>query len=205
MKALGHFRTINHHKMLVMKGCFKVGLYRQGIMHDMSKYMPSEFLVGCKYFQGTRSPNNAEREATGVSSAWLHHKGRNKHHYEYWIDYSLNRDEGFVGVKMPEKYIVEMCIDRISASKTYNKENYNEKLPLMYYEKGAEKLGNMLHKDTADLLKKLLIMLSEKGEEETYRYIRRDILKNDDHLSVKMGKMIRKWYHKSKNTKNSAH
>ncbi|MDO4473909.1 MAG: DUF5662 family protein [Eubacteriales bacterium] len=205
MKALGHFRTINHHKLLVMKGCFKVGLYRQGIMHDMSKYMPSEFLVGCKYFQGTRSPNNAEREATGVSSAWLHHKGRNKHHYEYWIDYSLNRDEGFVGVKMPEKYIVEMFIDRISASKTYNKEYYNEKLPLMYYERGAEKLGNMLHKDTADLLKKLLIMLSEKGEEETCRYIRREILKNDSNLSVIIGKKIRNWYHKARNEKNSAH
>ena len=92
MKAIEHLRTINHHKLLVMKGCFKVGLYRQGLMHDLSKYTPSEFLVGCKYYQGNRSPNNAEREATGVSSAWLHHKGRNKHHYEYWIDYSLNKE-----------------------------------------------------------------------------------------------------------------
>ncbi len=67
MKAIEHLRTINHHKLLVMKGCFKVGLYRQGLMHDLSKYTPSEFLVGCKYYQGNRSPNNAEREATGVS------------------------------------------------------------------------------------------------------------------------------------------
>lgn len=205
MKALEHLRTINHHKLLVMEGCFKVGLYRQGLMHDMSKYTPSEFLIGCKYYQGTRSPNNAEREATGVSSAWLHHKGRNKHHYEYWIDYSLDHNEGFVGVKMPTKYIVEMFFDRIAASKTYNKENYNEQLPLRYYERGAEKLGNMLHKDTADLLKKLLIMLSEQGEEATCTYIRREVLKNDHHPLVVIGKMIRKQYHKYQSKKNSAH
>ena len=91
MKAWRHFRTITHHKILVMKGCFKLGLYRQGLLHDMSKYSPTEFLVGCRYYQGTRSPNNAEREAKGYSSAWLHHKGRNKHHYEYWIDYGMKK------------------------------------------------------------------------------------------------------------------
>ena len=121
MKAIEHLRTINHHKLLVMKGCFKVGLYRQGLMHDLSKYTPSEFLVGCKYYQGNRSPNNAEREATGVSSAWLHHKGRNKHHYEYWIDYSLNKEEGIVGMRMPTRYVVEMFVDRVSASRLIRK------------------------------------------------------------------------------------
>ena len=94
MKAIQHLKTINHHKWLVMKECFQVGLYKQGLLHDLSKYSPSEFLVGCRYYQGNRSPNNAEREATGYSKAWLHHKGRNKHHYEYWIDYSANPEEG---------------------------------------------------------------------------------------------------------------
>ena len=69
MKALQHLQTINHHKYLVMKECFEVGLYKQGLLHDMSKYSPTEFLVGCKYYQGNRSPNNAEREATGYSQA----------------------------------------------------------------------------------------------------------------------------------------
>ena len=75
MKAWQHFCTITHHKILVMKGCFRVGLYRQGLMHDLSKYGWTEFRVGAKYYQGTRSPNNAEREKLGYSSAWLHHKG----------------------------------------------------------------------------------------------------------------------------------
>ena len=69
MKAYEHFCTITHHKRLVMKGCFKVGLYKQGLLHDLSKYTPVEFLVGCRYYQGTRSPNNAEREEKGYSSA----------------------------------------------------------------------------------------------------------------------------------------
>ena len=87
MKALQHLKTINHHKWLVCQGCFKVGLYKQGLLHDLSKYSPTEFLVGCKFYQGTRSPNNAEREVKGYSAAWLHHKGRNRHHYEYWLVY----------------------------------------------------------------------------------------------------------------------
>ena len=99
MKAWHHLKTILHHKRLVRAGCFKVGLYRQGIMHDWSKYSPTEFLVGCKYYQGNMSPNNAERAARGYSSSWLHHKGRNKHHMEYWIDYSVDKEKGICGME----------------------------------------------------------------------------------------------------------
>ncbi|MBQ2238933.1 MAG: catalase, partial [Lachnospiraceae bacterium] len=71
MDILGHLKTINRHKFMVMKYCFQVGLYKQGLLHDLSKYTPSEFLVGVKYYQaGKRSPNNAEREEKGYSSAW---------------------------------------------------------------------------------------------------------------------------------------
>ena len=160
-----------------MKNCFRVGLYKQGLLHDLSKYSPTEFLVGCRYYQGTRSPNNAEREATGYSQAWLHHKGRNKHHYEYWLDYSVKPDEGIVGQKMPTKYVVEMFMDRIAASKTYQGSNYVDSHPLEYYERGAAKLGNMIHPETADLLHKLLVMLAKDGEEKTFEYIKKEILK----------------------------
>ena len=128
MKIWKHFCTITHHKYLVMKNCFKVGLYRQGLLHDMSKYSPAEFWVGCRYFQGNRSPNNAEREEKGYSSAWLHHKGRNKHHYEYWLDYGIHAGDGIVPVPMPMRYIVEMFIDRVAASKNYNQGHYTELL-----------------------------------------------------------------------------
>lgn len=176
MNAWGHFCTIGHHRHLVMRGCFKVGLYRQGLLHDLSKYSPTEFLVGCKYYQGNRSPNNAEREERGYSSAWLHHKGRNKHHLEYWIDYGLTEERGMTGMKMPEKYVVEMFIDRMSASKNYQKEKYTDASPLEYYEHGREHY--MLHEETRELLERLLHMLAERGEEDTYDYIRREVLKN---------------------------
>ena len=82
-----HFQTITYHRRLVRQSCFRVGLYWQGLTHDLSKYSLTEFLVGAKYFQGDCSPNNAEKEEKGYSSSWLHHKGRNKHHFEYWVDY----------------------------------------------------------------------------------------------------------------------
>ena len=122
MDFFGHLRTINHHKMLVTKTCFKVGLYWQGICHDLSKYHPIEFIPGIIYYQGNRSPINREKEIKGYSRGWLHHKGRNQHHFEYWIDYSIS-PRGLVGMKMPKKYVAEMVIDRICASKNYMKED----------------------------------------------------------------------------------
>ncbi|MCI7181774.1 MAG: DUF5662 family protein [Schaedlerella sp.] len=185
MKAIQHFRTITRHKILVMKECFRVGLYRQGLLHDLSKYSWTEFRVGCKYFQGTRSPNNAEREDTGVSRAWLHHKGRNKHHYEYWIDYSPEGGKGLIGMKMPEKYVVEMFLDRIAASKIYKGDAYTDSTPLEYFLKGGTD-EYVMHEETKALLWKLLAMLAKEGEEKTYRYIRKKVLKNDRPFSGRL-------------------
>ena len=139
-KFIGHFKTITRHKLLVMKYCVKIGLYRQGLMHDMSKYMPVEFKVGVKYYIGTESPNNEERKHTGVSMAWLHHKGRNKHHFEYWIDYSANREEGTVGMKMPVRYVAEMFCDRLAASKNYKGDDYNDAYPLEYFKRSQHRI-----------------------------------------------------------------
>ena len=174
----GHLKTILSHKKLVRRGCFKVGLYWQGLTHDMSKYSPSEFWIGVKYYQGYRSPNAAEREEKGYTSAWLHHKGRNKHHMEYWIDYSTKGDPNLPmeGMRMPEKYVVEMFIDRLSASKIYQKDEYRDDSALRYYERG--KWHYLLHKDSAELLERLLTMVAEKGEDATFDYIRREVLHN---------------------------
>ena len=177
MKAFKHFKTITYHKFLVMQGCFKVGLYYQGIMHDLSKYMPSEFLVGAKYYQGNRSPNNAEREAIGYSSAWLHHKGRNRHHFEYWIDYSTREIEGGMApAPMPVKYVIEMFMDRIAACKVYHKDAYTDRDPLLYYQ--SSPTPPPLHPKTKKMLEFLLNMLAEKGEDKTFYYIRTRILRN---------------------------
>ena len=153
------------------EGCFRVGLYRQGLLHDMSKYSPTEFLVGCKYYQGFQSPNNAERLNRGYSSAWLHHKGRNKHHFEYWTDYSIRKPgHPIEGMRMPRRYVAEMLMDRIAASKVYNGENYTDHDPLEYFLKG--KAHYMLHPKTEREIEGLLRMLDQRGEEYLYGYVK---------------------------------
>ena len=166
-----HFKTITKHKLLVMHYCFRAGMYKQGLLHDLSKYAPVEFLVGCKYYQGDRSPNNAEREDTGISKSWLHHKGRNKHHFEYWIDVSLNKEEGLVGNKMPVNYVAEMLCDRIAACEVYRGKNYTSAAPMEYYE--FTKKYITIHPETRALLEKLLTILKDGGEESAYAYIRK--------------------------------
>ena len=174
IKAWHHFCTITKHKWIVCQGCFQVGLYWQGITHDLSKYGLSEFLVGAKYYQGTRSPNAAERELRGYSTAWMHHKGRNRHHYEYWSDMSPVTKQ-YEAVPMPRKYLVEMVMDRRAACMVYEGENYTDGSALVYFEKSRERL--LMHEKTRQELGYILTMLKEKGEKETFRYLRESVLK----------------------------
>ena len=136
MQIRKHFLTITKHRILVMQGCFKVGLYRQGLLHDLSKYLPVEFLNGAKYYQGYRSPNNAEREDKGYSEAWLHHKGRNKHHVQYWLDF----DSKSVAQVLPYKFAAEAICDNIAAGKVYNGKKWNQSTQYYYWMKNKDKL-----------------------------------------------------------------
>ena len=173
MKAWQHFKTITKHKFLVMGGCFRVGLYWQGITHDLSKYSPTEFRAGAKYYQGDRSPNAAEREDKGYSEAWMHHKGRNRHHYEYWTDMN-RRTRNYESVPMPRKYLVEMVMDRRAACMTYQGKKYKDDSALNYFDRSREK--DLMHPQTNRELRHILVMLAEKGEKETFRYLKEDVL-----------------------------
>lgn len=177
-----HFKTITRHKLLVMKYCFRIGLYKQGLLHDLSKYSPTEFLVGCRYYQGTRSPNNAEREDIGVSTSWLHHKGRNKHHFEHWVDYSIDGEHVIMGAQMPRKYVAEMVVDRISASRNYLGDAYDDSQPLDYFLKSKEKLW-FIHPQTKKELEALLRILNDHGEENYF------IISNTDTSGVRPEKL----------------
>ena len=175
MGAWQHFKTVHHHRALVRKGCFRVGLYWQGLTHDLSKYSPTEFLRGAHYYQGTRSPNAAEREEKGYSEAWMHHKGRNRHHYEYWTDMSP-KTHRYEPVDMPRRYLVEMVMDRRAACMTYQGKNYRPGAELEYLEKSRERL--LMHPQTLRRLEYLLTMLRDRGEDETFRYIKENVLKD---------------------------
>jgi len=178
-KAWGHFRTITEHRLLVMRYCFTVGLYWQGLTHDLSKYSPDEFLNGCRYYQGgRRSPNNGERDVKGYSCAWMHHKGRNRHHYEFWNDYKQDIQPGEFpvhAVKMPRRYVAEMVMDRVSASRTYKKGQYTQHDPLTYYRNGKGRA--LMHPQTARELERILKILDRYGEEEMIRFVRDYYLK----------------------------
>lgn len=175
--ACGHFSTITHHKLLVFELCARCGIPLQGLVHDLSKYSPEEFLAGVRYYQGNRSPNTAERHANGFSRAWIHHKGRNKHHYEYWTDMRMGHGGTLYGNLIPTRYMVEMFCDRVAASKVYAKANYRDSSPLEYFELELS-AGNLpFHPESAAFLYVLLSHLAEHGEDETLRFIHDDIIK----------------------------
>ena len=174
MHPIAHLKTVNRHRRLVRRYCFRLGLYWQGLTHDLSKYSPREFWIGAKYFQGNRSPNDAERQATGCSTAWLHHKGRNRHHLEYWIDYSATSDHAMAGMEMPVKYIAEMFCDRLAACKIYHKDTYSDADPYNYYMRG--KAHTIFNEKSAEILEAMLIVLRDQGEDAAFDYIRREVL-----------------------------
>ncbi len=164
-----HFQTITKHRHRVIEHCFRAGIGLQGLLHDLSKYEPAEWIPGVRYYQGTRSPNEQERELFGYSVAWMHHKGRNRHHFEYWSD--LNpKTKQYESVRMPIRYVKEMFCDRVAASKIYQGERYTNRHPLEYYLRGNAR--SRMHPDTADLLESWLTMLAEKGEDITFAYLR---------------------------------
>ena len=164
-----HFQTITRHRHRVIAHCFRVGIGWQGLFHDLSKYGRTEFRPGARYYQGTRSPNERERELFGYSLAWMHHKGRNRHHFEYWVDLNPMTKQ-YEPVRMPMRYVKEMFCDRVAASKIYQGKNYTDEHPLAYFLRGQA--GKKMHPDTAALLESWLRMLAEKGEKVTFSYLK---------------------------------
>lgn len=171
-KLYGHFKTITTHKLAVTKLCFRCGLYKQGLLHDLSKYSWIEFHSGVKYFQGNRSPIDREKEVKGYSLGWLHHKGRNKHHWEYWLD---NAKGGIKAIEMPVNYVVEMYCDRTVASCIYMKDQYHDGSAYEYFMNGYDHV--IMHPTTKELIQTLLEYQRDYGTDATIEYIRKTVLK----------------------------
>ena len=169
LHPIRHFKTVAHHKKLVWQNAVRCGIPFRGLTHDLSKFSPAEFLSGVRYYQGTRSPNERERELFGYSPAWLHHKGRKRHHFEYWNDVNPKTKQ-YEPVEMPLADLKEMFCDRVAASKNYKAENYTDDCPLEYFLGGRAR--EKMHPHTAYVLEKWLRMLAEQGEEATFRHIR---------------------------------
>lgn len=130
IKLFSHLRVVSRHRRLVFVHALKCGIPLRGLLHDLSKYHPEELFESVRFFRGNRSPLGACRRETGVSRAWLHHKGRNKHHTEYWVDPECPEPP-----RMPYVYLVECICDKLAATKVYNGKNYNTSMPLAHFEK----------------------------------------------------------------------
>ena len=169
-----HFVTVCRHRWVVLRECWACGIWWQGLVHDLSKFSPAEFVVSARYFQGDRSPIEAEKAAKGYSDAWLHHKGRNKHHWEYWCDYNNDTGEVFPH-KIPYRYVVEMVCDWVGAGMVYVGLRWTQDEPLRYYERVRG--GRHFHPDTEDLILIFLREIKAEGLEWFHRYARDRTLK----------------------------
>ena len=155
-----HFKLITKHKWVVFKLCCKAGIPWRGLLHDLSKYSPTEFFESVKYYQGTHSPIVEAKKDKGYSEAWLHHKGRNKHHSEYWIDLSAPEKTPI----MPYKYTVEMLCDKLAAGIVYEGKKWTKEYELEYWQREKEKI--MINLKLENLVTDFLTQVSEKGIDE---------------------------------------
>lgn len=154
-----HTKTVMTHKKEVFNLACIAGIPIQGFFHDMSKFSPDEFIESVRFCDGHRSPIKNCRDINGVSFAWLHHKAHNKHHNSYWID---DLEHGGKCILMPYKYALEMAIDMIAASKTYNKGHWNRQILLDYWEK--EKNKKKINENTKNFISALFSDYAKNGD-----------------------------------------
>lgn len=152
------------HKWHVMIACFKRGLIWRGLVHDMSKFMPSEFGPYMRYFYGKKSSDITRgRDETGYYKpydtgdlkfdwAWLLHQKRNDHHWQYFI---LPLDDGgFKAMPMTEDALQEMVCDWVGAGLAQGKPDI-----IGWYKKNCDKM--ILHPETRKLVERELDLIEE--------------------------------------------
>lgn len=170
---LKHLRTVAKHRWVVLQQCARCGYFWQGLTHDLSKLSRAEFVSSARYFQGDRSPIEAEKAAQGYSAAWLHHKGRNPHHWEYWTDFDKG-DGHVIANKIPYRYVVEMVCDWIGAGMVYSQDKWTQSEPLAYYDKVRK--GRHFHEETELLLRFFLEVIKDYGLDKFYEVARSERL-----------------------------
>ena len=161
MHMIKHFKLVMHHKWLVLKLCLKVGEPWRGFMHDISKFTPTEFIESAKYYVGTHSPITEAKKVEGYSNAWLHHKGRNKHHAEYWVDEAAPEKTPVI----PYPYAVEMICDKIAAGMTYLGDKFTKEYELEYWNKERAKIK--INEKTAQFITEVLTRVAKDGIDKT--------------------------------------
>lgn len=181
-KFFKHLAMVTKHRFKVFLLCTKCGLFWRGLVHDLSKFHPTEFFESVKYYTGKHSPISECREQNGHSKAWIHHKNRNKHHIEYWFD-----RENAVQMDMPYKYAVECVCDKIAAAKCYKGKAYNPEMVLSHWQKFGclaatnDNMKNFFAKVFSDLAEHgEKFVLNKKFMKQQYKQLVSDAKKTDE-------------------------
>ena len=115
------------HKWYVGVACAKAGLWREAILHDLSKLLPDEFGPYARNFYGCEAAEALREGARlkgyyhkpGANSefdaAWLRHQHRNPHHWQHWL--LVQDDDPTMALEMPRRKAVEMVCDWRGAGK----------------------------------------------------------------------------------------
>jgi hypothetical protein len=146
-----YLKYLLRHKYFVFVECLKRGLIWQGIIHDWSKFLPDEFIPYCNFFYGGDKRKDEfytpDQGTDEFNYAWLKHQHRNPHHWQHW---TLKEDDGgLIGMKIPQRYAVEMVCDWIGAGKAIDRTEIVE-----WYEKNREKI--ILHPVTREFVEILV-------------------------------------------------
>lgn len=160
-KIFKHLHLVNKHRWLVFKLSIKAGIPFRGLIHDLSKYSPTEFFESVKYYNGSHSPILEAKKEQGYSKAWLHHKGKNKHHSEYWYDSQAPEPSPI----MPYKYVAEMICDKLAAGIAYEGKNWTTLTEREYWERNKEK--ELANENIKNLLTEVFEQVSLYGIDKT--------------------------------------
>lgn len=166
MKVLKHLKVVIIHRWYVFLNCCYAGIPLRGLLHDMSKFSPTEFWESVRYYQGNRSPIDACKEVNGYSKAWLHHKGRNSHHYEYWQD---NFDKGGKALQMPFEDALEMICDYLAAGKAYSKKNFTYAGEYEWW-KNKRKNPLAMHPQTKMFVESMMSRMAQENSKRCIKY-----------------------------------
>ncbi len=161
LNMLKHITLVTKHRWLVFKFSCKLGIPFRGLMHDLSKFSYDEFWESVKYYNGKVSPISMCKKDKGYSKAWLHHKGRNKHHVQYWVDLGTKG----VAPVIPYKYAAEIICDKLSASKTYNGKNWTTSSEYEYWQKEVTRI--IINPKMQNFFTEVFIQVKDNGIDKT--------------------------------------
>ena len=169
--AAGHLKTVLTHKYWVFRYAFTAGIPVRGLLHDLSKFSPAEWGESIRYYTGKRSPIRDARAENGYSLTWIHHRGRNRHHFEYWLD---NRaDGGLTVVPMPFFCALELICDRLGAGRAYRKKNFTLEEQVFRFHQDIES-SPLVHPQTKRFVGSVFIALNEAPDKQAFKKILRN-------------------------------